>query len=122
MANTRAGIDLCDRKLEELRPVAYARQRKHLTERLKLHCEQENKNAQRNIEQMMNREENYRIWSRLRCATKASQSQASSQVAVQNKHGQQIVASGKAPLNNAVANALDRRYRAACHTPILLII
>ena len=58
MASARAGIDLCDRKLEELRPVAYARRQKHLTERLKHHCEQENEKAQQNIERMMNREEN----------------------------------------------------------------
>ena len=118
MANARTGIEICDKKLEELRPVAYAQQRKHLTERLKHHCEQENEKAQRNIEQMMNREENYRIWSRLRCATRAPQSQAASRVTVQNKHGQQVFVSGKAPPNNAVANSLDERYRAACHAPI----
>ena len=59
MASATAGIEICDKKLEELRPVAYAKQRKHLTERLKHHREQENEKAQRNIEQMMNREENY---------------------------------------------------------------
>ena len=71
MSSARAGIYLCNKKLEELRPVAYARQRKHLTERLKLHHGLVDGKAQRNIERMMNREENHRIWSRLRCATRA---------------------------------------------------
>ena len=57
MASARAGIEIFDKKLEDLRSLAYAKQRKHLTERLKHHHEQENKKAQRNIEQMMNREE-----------------------------------------------------------------
>ena len=61
IANARAGIEICDNELEELRPVSYAKRRKPLTERLQHHREQENKKAQRNIEQMMNREENYRI-------------------------------------------------------------
>ena len=39
-------------------------------------------------------------------------------MAVQDKHGQQIVISGKAPLNNAVANSLNKRYCVAFHAPI----
>ena len=42
MKSVRAGIEICDKKLEELRPVAHAKQRKHLTERLKHDCKQEN--------------------------------------------------------------------------------
>ena len=57
MASARAGIEICGKKLEDLRHVALAKQRKHLTERLKHHRKQENEKVQRKIEKMMNREE-----------------------------------------------------------------
>ena len=115
---TRAGIEICDKKLKDLRPVPYAQRQKYLTERLKHHRKQENEKTQRNIEQMMNREETYLKWNRLRCTAQVPWSQAASQVAIQDEYGQQIVVLGKAPLNNAVANSLNERYRAACDTPI----
>ena len=39
-------------------------------------------------------------------------------MAIQDEYGQQIVVSGKAPLNNAVAKSLDERYHAAYDAPI----
>ena len=42
MANARAGIEICEKKLDGLHPVAFAKQRKHLTEQLKYHRDQEN--------------------------------------------------------------------------------
>ena len=116
--SARTGIEICVKHLNEMCPVVFAKRQKHLTEWLNYHRNQENENAQRNIEQMMNKEDNHQKWSRLRCATRIPWSQVASQVAVQDKYGQWTVVSGKASLNNAVAKLLDERYRAACDAPI----
>ena len=51
MASAKTGIEICEKKLEELRTVAFAKRQKHLTECLKHYREQEHEKSQRNIEQ-----------------------------------------------------------------------
>lgn len=52
----KTGIEICEKHLNKLRPVAFAKQRKHLTEQLRYRRGQEHKKTQCNIERMMNRE------------------------------------------------------------------
>ena len=66
----------------------------------------------------MMREDGLHTWGRLRCATKKGRCPPASQCAITDENGQRTVITRQIPFQNAVTEALDRRYHGASDAPI----